>query len=382
MNKNLKKIIAIALIIGTVSAVEFVSKINLLTIMAYASTDSNDIAELNSLKVETPNGSGIKLYYDDSYENYNKVDSDDVKSGHTYYAKTSARNIKLEPNGPDSKYIRVFQGTSSSTKGEEINSDISLSSGANTITVRVYKEEPDKYLEYEDEAKVQSSYIINIEYNPDGNGDSDDNGIYLKSLTVDNNDIKLSESQTSYNYSVSSDVDAVSIKAKPEEDDYKVTIDGDDVDESDSFKKSAVLENGENDIKIEIEDSDDDYKEYTLKINKGNSNGNGTTVSTAAQASQANVAANTINPTSKTNQWVQINGGWQYNDSTGNPMKNTWFFDKNYEKWYYLGADGLMSENRWILSGGKYYYLNADGAMATNTIINGYKVGANGAWNS
>jgi glucan-binding YG repeat protein len=369
MNKNLKKTIAIALIIGTVSVVESVTKINLLTTMAYASTDSNDIAELNSLKVETPNGSGIKLYYDDSYENYNKVDSDDVKSGHTYYAKTSSSTIKLEPSGPDLKYIRVFKGTSSSTKGEEINNNISLSTGINTITVRVYKEEPDKYLEYEDEAKVQSSYIINIDYNPDGNGDSDDNGIYLKSLTVDNNDIKLSESQTSYNYSVSGDVEAVSIEAEPEEDDYKVTIDGDDVDESNSFKKSVVLENGENDIKIEIEDSDDDYKEYTLKINKGK-----------VTTPQTSTPVNTISQTVKINQWVQINVGWQYNDSTGNPMKNTWFFDKNYERWYYLGADGLMSENCWILSGGKYYYLNADGTMAVNTTISGYKVGADGAW--
>lgn len=369
MNKNLKRIVAMTLIIGAVSAVEPFTKINLLTVMAYASSDSNEVTQLNSLRVETLNGSGIKLYYDDSYESYNKVDSDYVKSGHTYYARTSASTIKLEQSGPDSKYIRVFKGTSSSTKGEEINNNISLSPGTNTITVRIYKEEPDKYLEYEDEAKVQSSYIINIEYDPDGRGDGDDNGIYLKSLTVDDNDIKLSESQTSYTYSVSDNVDAVSIKAKPEEDDYKVTIDGDDVDESDSFRKSVILENGENNVEIEIEDSNDDYKEYTLKINKGK-----------VTVPQTSTPVNTIKQIAKINQWVPINGQWQYNDSTGNPIKSAWFFDKNYGKWYYLGTDGFMSKNCWILSGGKYYYLNVDGSMATNTIINGYKVGANGAW--
>jgi glucan-binding YG repeat protein len=34
----------------------------------------------------------------------------------------------------------------------------------------------------------------------------------------------------------------------------------------------------------------------------------------------------------------------------------------------------------WILDGGKYYYLYPDGSMASDTIINGYKVGSDGAW--
>ncbi|WP_315072916.1 cadherin-like beta sandwich domain-containing protein [uncultured Clostridium sp.] len=391
MNKNLKKIIAIGLMFETISTIGAATPISLLTKTVYASSDSNDEDELNSLKVETSNGSGIKLYYDDSYENYNKVDYDDVESDHTYYARTSVSSIKLEQSGPDSKYVRVFNGTSDSTKGEDINSNISLSPGINVITVRVYKEEPDKYLEYEDKSEVQNSYIINIEYNPDEKGD-DDNDIYLKSLTIDDNDIKLTESKTSYNYSVGNNVDEVSIKAKPEDNDYSVTIDGDDVDESDRFEKDVILDNGENDIKIEIEDNDNDYKEYTLKINKGNSSAATSNNMTASNA-QANNTANGTTVTSKTgaaanetisavkaSQWVQVNGKWQYNNSAGNPIKNQWFFDKSYGKWYYLGTDGFMEENCWVLSGSKYYYLNADGSMAVNTIVNGYKVGTDGAW--
>lgn len=397
MNKKLKKLIAMTLIIGIASATELVTSVDILSKTAYASSDSNDQAELYNLKVETTNGSGIKLYYDDSYENYNKVDSDDIESDHIYYARTSADTIKLEQSGPDSKYIRVFRGTSDSAKGEDINSNINLSPGTNIITVRVYKEEPDKYVEYEDKGKVENSYIINIEYNPNGKGDSEDNYIYLKSLTVDGNDIKLTDSQANYTYNVADNVSAVSIKAKPEDDDYNVTIDGDDVDKNDSFKKEVVLDNGENDIKIEIEDSDKDYKEYTLKINKGNSSAanssnmaasntqtsniaNGTTNNGAVVISKTGTVANETISAVRVSQWVQINGKWQYNNSAGNPVKNTWFFDKSYGKWYYLGADGFMEENCWVLSEGKYYYLNADGSMAVNTTINGYKVGVDGAW--
>ena len=42
MNKNLKRIIAIALAIGIISAVGPATSVNLLTTKAYASTDTND----------------------------------------------------------------------------------------------------------------------------------------------------------------------------------------------------------------------------------------------------------------------------------------------------------------------------------------------------
>ena len=95
-----------------------------------------------------------------------------------------------------------------------------------------------------------------------------------------------------------------------------------------------------------------------------------------------------------------MNGKWQYNDALGNPIKNTWFFDKNLGKnyylqfdgsmatgwlfnngkWYYLGTNGAMNTG-WIIDGGKYYYLDpASGVMASNTKIGLYKLGSDGAW--
>ena len=395
MNKNIRKIITIALTIGIISAVSAISKVDIMAFKVYAASNNNELYKLNGLRVETKNGSGIKLYYDDSYNNYNKVDYDEVESGHIYYALTSSNTVKLDVSGPDSKYVRVFNGMDDSAKGEDANQSITLLPGKNTITVKVYKEEPDKYVEYEDNAKVENTYTVNIEYNLNGKGDDDDNGIYLKNLIVDENNIKLSNSQGDYAYNVANNIDSVTIKAKPEKDDYGVTINGDDVDENDNFEKRVSLDNGENDIKIELEDEDNNYKEYTLKVNKGNSTinsesvNNSNTVDKNSNVDDTKVSGNTdVIVTQKNseaiqvkpNQWVQVNGKWQYNDSYGNPIKSTWFFDKNLMNWYYMDLNGFMAQNCWILSGDKYYYLNSNGIMATNTTIDGYKVGADGAW--
>lgn len=391
MNKNLKKIIAIGVMLGSISTVGAVTPSSLLSKAAYAASDDNQTEELTSLRVETQGGTGIKLYYDDSYKNYNEINYDDIENDHIYYTETSSDTIKLEPDGPDSKYVRIFNGTSDSAKGEVVNNDIKLLPGTNIITVRVYKEEPDKYVEYEDRGKVESSYILNINYTPNSSVDEDD--INLKSLTVDGNKISLSSSQAVYTYNTADNVKSVSIEAKPEDDDYQVTIDGDEVEDGDDYKKDISLDNGENDIKIELEDDNGNDKEYILEINKGKSsldagaaNETGNAVSANAQSSnpvhiEATASQNNTTITAiKANQWIQVSGKWQYNDLNGSPIKNQWFFDKNYGKWYYLGADGFMAENCWMLSGGKYYYLTSDGSMAVSAIINGYKVGADGAW--
>lgn len=90
-------------------------------------------------------------------------------------------------------------------------------------------------------------------------------------------------------------------------------------------------------------------------------------------------------------------GTWSYY-AEGQIVKEQWIQDGN---WYYLKEDGIMATG-WIQLGGKWYYLNESGAMATgwlkdtdgnwyylnpqtgematNTTIDGYVIGANGAW--
>ncbi|NRT74198.1 N-acetylmuramoyl-L-alanine amidase family protein [Clostridium beijerinckii] len=421
MNKNLKKIVAIALAIGTISAVAPATNINFLTTKAYASSDddSNDETELESLQLLTESGSKIKLYTDSSYDSDDKVDADEVEDNEKYFAKTSSDTINIDIDGPSSKYVRVFKGTSDSTKGKKISSDISLDKDSTTtLTVRVYDEEPDDDVRYED--NYSSQYQIKVKCTADSSDsddeDSDDSSddyddIYLDRLSVDGQTISLSKSKVEYTYNVSNDTDEVTIKATPDEDDYDVTIDGDSVDEDDKYKSDVELKKGENKIKIELEDGDDE-RVYTLIINRGGTSS--TTGSTTNTASGSPSSATDVSATVK-NKWVQVGGNWQYKDAAGNTVKNTWvqnYFVQadgnmatgwlNYSgKWYYLGSDGarktgwqqvggkwyyLDSEGAmqtgWVrdLGSGKYYYLNSDGSMAYNTMIGKYKLGSDGAW--
>lgn len=94
--------------------------------------------------------------------------------------------------------------------------------------------------------------------------------------------------------------------------------------------------------------------------------------------------------------WLKLGSNWYYFQSTG-AMKTGWLLDKG--TWYYLDSNGIMKTGWLELSGqkyflnsngsmakgwkqidGKWYYFNKDGLMASNTTIDGYKIGADGAW--
>ena len=79
--------------------------------------------------------------------------------------------------------------------------------------------------------------------------------------------------------------------------------------------------------------------------------------------------------------WVNVNGTWYYlnpvSDGTKGAMKTGWVNAGG--TWYYLNASGAMLTG-WINDNGTWYYCNASGAMLANTVVDGYKLGANGAW--
>lgn len=84
----------------------------------------------------------------------------------------------------------------------------------------------------------------------------------------------------------------------------------------------------------------------------------------------------TLNPIGINAEWRRDNKGWWYLE------RNSWStgWRKIDSKWYYFGQDGYMKTG-WIQENdGKWYYLKNDGSMAYNTVINGYKLGRDGAW--
>ena len=281
MNKNIKRIVAIALALGTVSAVAPATNVNLLTTKAYAS-DTNDEDTLTDLTLETSTGNNIKLYSDNDYASDNKVDSGDVEPDENYFAKTSSDTVNFSIEGPSSKYVRVFTSTSDSAKGKKISSDFSLS-GSTTFTIKVYGEDPGTSVrnDEDEDYDLLSTYKIKVKYTGSDSSSSDSSNssssdataddydsIYLDKLSVEGKSITLSESKINYTYSVGSDVDSVTIKAVPEDTDTEtVEIDGESVDDSDNYKNDVSLNKGEN--KIELSWETEDNLPFTLPVEVG-----------------------------------------------------------------------------------------------------------------
>ena len=74
--------------------------------------------------------------------------------------------------------------------------------------------------------------------------------------------------------------------------------------------------------------------------------------------------------------WKSVNSKWYYLNERGD-MATGWKFINN--KWYYLNENGDMATG-WKLINNKWYYLNENGDMAYDTVINGYRLGSDGAW--
>jgi len=78
--------------------------------------------------------------------------------------------------------------------------------------------------------------------------------------------------------------------------------------------------------------------------------------------------------------WANIDNKWYCLDNYGT-AKVGWM--KEDGNWYYLSPSsdsnrGIMKTG-WIQDNGKWYYLNQSGAMVSNTTIDGYRLGADGA---
>ena len=74
--------------------------------------------------------------------------------------------------------------------------------------------------------------------------------------------------------------------------------------------------------------------------------------------------------------WIKDLGKWYYLDNYGN-MKTGWLELSG--KKYFLNNSGAMATG-WVQIEGKWYYFYPSGVMAFNTVINGWKLGPDGAW--
>jgi len=498
MNKTIKRIIAMSLVVGAFSMIEPTKYLNLTTIKAYASSDN---IYLRSISVSDGDSFSLingkttyKVDVSKSTEETTirvKTDDDNDKvtiagdSSPEEYASKSFRKvvdldegknefeIKVEDEDGENErtyILDIYRGGSSSTSTKyddifldniilsdgEIDFakdkslyDINVATNVNKINIKsdpedkgytvkidgVTVDEDDKYrssvnlsmgknviqivIENEDYGE-ERIYTLNI-YRGGSQSttlatiDNTQDSIYLDDLLLDDGTVKFTPSfnqkVSSYAADVAESYDNMIIKSPPEDDDYVVRVNGDKVDSNN--RKRVNLNKGKNIIKIQVsneddydsdnedsdnEESDTDYEErvYTLTVYRGTSDGSSTT---ATNSVAGTTNQNTNSTELKVSQWVNVDGRWQYNDSLGNPLKNTWHYDDKYGKTYYLQADGHMAtgwlynngswysldasgamQTGWKQIGPVWYYLYASGNMATNTTIDGYKIGADGAW--
>jgi glucan-binding YG repeat protein len=73
--------------------------------------------------------------------------------------------------------------------------------------------------------------------------------------------------------------------------------------------------------------------------------------------------------------WVNTDGAWYHLNNSGE-ISIGWIYDSG--NWYHLGTDGEMITG-WIKYDRRWYYLDESGKMLSNTTINGYTLGNDGA---
>ncbi|OOM71284.1 cadherin-like beta sandwich domain-containing protein [Clostridium sp. BL-8] len=390
MNKRVKVRIAGILAIISLS-IYAPTDISLLTTNAYAEAATYSLAdngELKSLDVQSTNGQSLELC--NNYGGEEKSLTDDKN----YYVvlDSNSDGVKISAETEGDYIVKVFESDRDFATPYDLGENIPIETGQTTLYIRTYATEDGfkRAVDDEEVSNCAKTYEINIQ--KESANENEDLG--LDELTLDSGKVPINFDidTINYNISVNNDEEEVEIKARPRSDKYTVKIQGYTADEDNKYRKDIHLQYGLNVVKIVVADLDYRIKTYTLNITRGSVAGQN--ASTSTSNTQNNSGSNI-----KISQWVQVNGAWHYNDSTGNPLKNTWYYDRSYGKyyylkedgtmatqwvylngnWYYLGQDGGMKTG-WQYINGKYYYLQSDGSMAKSTEISGYKLGDDGAW--
>jgi glucan-binding YG repeat protein len=385
MHKSIRNIIALTLVIGTISCIETSNDFMSGSIKAYASTyRSAADGELSSLTITRSTGSEIKLL--DSYYG----DEVTLSSEKDYYLElTGADGFQISVDVEGSGYVvKQFMSADKTEKGENVGGYINIDSNTEDVYLRTYKSEDDYKDAYDngDVTNCDHTYIIHVKKADVIPSDEELDKDYanLKNIYLSDGTIDFSEDKYSYNVNVDDKVEEILVRATPKNDDDVVEINGESVEENDNFEKTISLNEGNNTITIDVE-GDEDNETYTLNVYRGK-----TSASTQTSTSVASVGNNI----GKYNSWQNIGGKMQYLDGTGDALKSQWWFDantgKNYyldkngyavtgwiyldNKWYYFDGNSAMKTG-WLYLDGSWYYLNKSGVMQT-----GWLQDTNGQW--
>ena len=180
------------------------------------------------------------------------------------------------------------------------------------------------------------------------------NYIALDDINIDGRNIGFDPYKRSYNIELDEDDEIIRLNCIPKEGNYSVKVNDTLLGQKNTIR---LRFNGVNKYITNITLIDNDTKKeskYALNFYLG------IPVSPNVEES--------INSKLKPNQWVLENGRWRYNDYKGECLKDTWFYDNNYRKWFYFNSRGYMQTGWLEHDDGNTYYLNVHGAMQTGWI--------------
>ncbi len=455
MNKRIKHIIALVLVVNTFCAVPAItpgSILDITTKTAYAASYSPDDGELKSLKIKSLDGESLDLldgYYGDTVK---------LSEDKEYYARLTDESdgIKINADVEDDDYIvKIFTSDNSDATAYDPGDEILLGKGNTTIYVRTYKSKSEFRKVKDNVSDCEEEYTINIKKTTESSyEDGDQDSIYLDKLDLSKGDLKFIKEKTSYDVKVDKGIESMWIKAAPEDSNDRVRINGKLLESSDSYKKTVSLNEGKNEFKIKVTDDKDNQRTYTLNITRGDaskkqddiylddltlSDGNidfskdtsSYTVDLDEDTSKITIGAEpededylvtingdevksgddyekkvslkkgknvidiviedevndkkraytlTINrgqaedkettdddsnkSNNKKSGWVETEKGLKYYDENGNEFKNKWLLDNDKKLYYYLNSDGFKATG-WLKDNEKWYLLDKDGVMLT-----------------
>ncbi len=298
-----------------------------------------------------------KVYLENIYLS-DKCHIDFQKEKYSYVLDVdkSLEDILIKAKPEDYSYIVKVDGDVI-TRDDKYKKLVPLEIGKNKIEIEVSDKNNNKINEY---------YIYIYR-------GGDEFNYLLNDINIDSSSIGFQRENSSYNIDIDEDISKVLLKAIPKEKNYKVVVNGTELDYPNliRIRFSGI---GKYEIKINVIDTETNKsKEYKLGMYVG--------IPISPDVSNA------INSVKKPNQWVMVNGRWRYNDLLGEPIKDKWFYDIKYDnyfyfnkkgnmktgwicvdnEWYYSAANGER-ETSWFLEDNEWYYLGYDGKMRTGWV--------------
>lgn len=323
MNKYIKKIIAGVTTINIFAMSAPVEYIGLLTDdMAYAATKPY----LKKIYVD----SGYEINFSYLTYTYNLKVSNSLDEI-TVKARAEKVSDIVRINGvvvnKENKYKQLIKLDKEVNKVEIEVEDSNNSSNITTYTLYIRK-----------------GYITPAD---DLNEETDANNVFLDNITLDGEEIGFKKRIYTYNIQIDDYDEVIVLNAESEYESDIVKVNG----RKSNTVPLGLRTDGKYVITVVVEDAETNERgTYTLNLYRG------------IEMPEKPVEIPKQPP--KTDQWVRVKGKWQYNDSLGNPLKNTWYFDSYYDRYFYFDEDGNMKTG-WLNKDGAWYYLDESGAMKT-----------------